>query len=208
MMRPLIYCDIDENASGIPERLAESDCLVRSTRLDPGDYLVSAALAIERKSATDFVDSIFSGRLEHQIHRLAETYERAALLIEGDSWEGNRRFKAPLLAKLYRHTTLRSNVSCFYSPSKSYTPRLLKALAIEEQRDQPQSQPVPRPPVRIARSGRDVLRSLPGVESARADALMARFGSLRGVLLASREELQSAVGPKVGAEIYNVLASS
>ncbi len=49
------------------------------------------------------------------------------------------------------------------------------------------------------------LLNIPGVGAGRAGALLKRFGSVRGVQQASREELQSALGPRLGAHVWQHL---
>jgi DNA excision repair protein ERCC-4 len=203
---PVIYCDLAERDSGIPQWLAENDCVPELQSLAVGDYLVSPALAIERKSARDLVDSICSGRLKHQLHRLANTYERAVLLIEGDSWEGDLRLRTPMLGDIYHGIVRTPNLTCIYSPSVGYSPRVIKDLAIRERKELSCSEPVPRPPVETARDAIDVLRSLPDVGEVRADKLIERFGSLRDALLADEAELQATLGKTVGSRVYAVLS--
>jgi excinuclease ABC subunit C len=64
---------------------------------------------------------------------------------------------------------------------------------------------------RRARSMRDLrseLDAVPGVGPRRRRALLTTFGSLAGVRRATREELDSVVGPKVAAAVIDYFARS
>ncbi len=49
------------------------------------------------------------------------------------------------------------------------------------------------------------LLNIPGVGAGRAGVLLKRFGSVRGVQQASRDELQSALGPRLGSHVWQHL---
>lgn len=49
------------------------------------------------------------------------------------------------------------------------------------------------------------LLSVPGIGPGRARKLLTRFGSLRGVKSASRAELETAIGPRLGAQLWRHL---
>jgi ERCC4-type nuclease len=79
--------DSSEANSGIPRRLAAIDGVrVTESRLDCGDYLCSDAVAIERKTATDFIASIMDRRLFEQVAHMIGTFETSILLLEGDPY--------------------------------------------------------------------------------------------------------------------------
>lgn len=203
---PLVVCDYGESRSGIPDRLRERDAVVEMQRLVCGDYLVSAAFALERKAPRDLADSLLSGKLLAQLERIADSFEYGALLLEGDSWSGDRMLRSPLLGELYHWISLRPNLSVLYSPSPTWTARLLLDLAGREQFGRLAAPGTAAPPPRRAvRSPRDLLLGFPGVGQANADKLLARFGSVQRVAWATREELSDTVGPKRGRRLHDLL---
>jgi ERCC4-type nuclease len=205
-IRPLIIVDHAEARSGLPELLRANHCDVQAARLAEGDYLVSAAFAIERKAARDFVDSILCGRLLDQLERLASRYEYAVLLIEGDSWEGDRRLKTPMLARLYQWISLKPYLSTLYSPSTQMSARLIADLARAEQDERRALPATPAPPApRQARTPAELLCALPGVGAANAAKLLAACGTIAGVAQAPRDELCRLIGPKRGARLHTLL---
>jgi len=202
---PLIVCDSRERASRVPGLLERAGASVSVERLATGDYLLSAAFALERKTSTDLVDSLLDGRLMVQLEALSNKYEFAALLIEGDAWEGDRRLRSPMLAHLYHWMSLRPYLSVVYSPSPEYSARLLLRLAQMEQARRAPTPEVPRYTPPAARRPEDVLLALPGVGPSGAQRLLRRFGSLRAVLSAPEEELVATIGPKRGRALFEVL---
>ena len=203
---PLLVVDHGEVRSGLPELLRAQGCLIRLERLTEGDYLLSAGFAIERK-ATDFVDSLVSGRLIDQLERLSTAYPYAALLIEGDAWQGNPRLKTPMLTRLYHWMSFRPSLSTLYSPTTQVTARLLAGLARAEQADRlPPAPTWTPPPARAARTPADILCAFPGVGPGNAGKLLTRFGSVSGVATASREALCETIGTKRGARLHELLA--
>jgi DNA excision repair protein ERCC-4 len=207
--RPFLLCDPTEERSGLPERLRKQGCDIEVRPLVSGDYLVSAAFAIERKSARDFADSLLSGKLLQQLHGLAETYEYGALLIEGDSWEGDRKLPSPVVGELYHWISMRSNLSVIYSPSLAWSARLLTDLASREQTTRGAQAASSPPPVRArVRRPDDVLFAFPGVGPRNAERFAERFANLREVVNASESQLVTAIGPARGSRLHALLGSS
>jgi ERCC4-type nuclease len=203
---PLVVCDHGETRSGIPDGLRQRGVLVETQTLACGDYLVSAAFALERKAPRDLTDSLLSGKLLAQLDRVADSFEYGALLLEGDSWSGDRKLRSPLLGELYHWISLRPNLTVLYSPDATWSARLLLDLARREQlgRFTPPGTAA-APPRRPVRGPRDLLLGFPGVGQANADKLLARFGSVQRVAQATGEELSDALGPKRGRRLHDLL---
>jgi ERCC4-type nuclease len=202
---PLIICDHGEARSGVPDGLRERQAIVEMQQLACGDYLISAAFALERKAPRDLVDSILNRKLFVQLEYLAENFEYAALIIEGDDWVGDRKLRSPLLGELYHWISLRPNVTAICSPSTKWTALLLLDLARREQFDRLIAQPSASVMRRSARSPRELLLGFPGVGEANADKLLARFGSVHAVVQATCDELVSVIGLKRGRSLHDLL---
>jgi len=79
-----IIVDHRERYSGISRLLVGLGAEITEEQLAVGDYILSDRMAVERKRATDFLDSLIKKRLFDQIGRLADAYQRPVLLIEGE----------------------------------------------------------------------------------------------------------------------------
>jgi DNA excision repair protein ERCC-4 len=74
--------DERERKSGIPDLLKQIGVKVEMMNLPVGDYIIASETVVERKSVSDFISSVFDGRLFDQCNRLKEHFEHPAILIE------------------------------------------------------------------------------------------------------------------------------
>ena len=76
----VIYCDMRESRSGIIQKLQELGAKVQVGELETGDYVVSGDIAVERKTAVDFVASILDGRLFNQTGKMRLSFSKPIFL--------------------------------------------------------------------------------------------------------------------------------
>ncbi|MFN3622327.1 MAG: ERCC4 domain-containing protein, partial [Nitrososphaerales archaeon] len=81
-----VIVDVRE-PSIIPILLLKLGVDVERKSVTPGDYIVTSDCAVERKTTSDFFNSLYSGRLFEQIERLRSSYEKSLLIIEGNMKE-------------------------------------------------------------------------------------------------------------------------
>jgi ERCC4-type nuclease len=82
--RILLIADDREAVSGVPDLLAQMpEVELRIGRLVAGDYRVEESVLIERKTASDFAQSLVTGRLFEQAARMAKSEFRPAYILEG-----------------------------------------------------------------------------------------------------------------------------
>jgi len=186
-----IIADTREKASGIPELLAGRGVYVQRKMLDVGDYLVGQCI-IERKTAHDFISSLYSGRLFEQAQRIAQSYKKFMLIVEGDTQETLSDMKSP---KAYWGALLTLALSfdfkLFFTLDQVQTADVLSVLAGRTTHGE-NSRPliVRKPRMATAKDWQlAVLESLPTVGPKLADRLLRAFGSIRSIFLASRMEL-------------------
>ncbi|MBU2560313.1 hypothetical protein KKA03_05410 [archaeon] len=103
--KPVIIYDTREARTHVLRHLKEyDDITIVQKHLEIADYLVQSSdgtIAIERKRASDFLQSISDGRLFDQIENLKE-YEDARLILEGSiftSIQGKRCYAVDSLGK-------------------------------------------------------------------------------------------------------------
>ncbi|MGC9116925.1 MAG: ERCC4 domain-containing protein, partial [Conexivisphaera sp.] len=90
---PRVVADHREEQSEIPEILRGMGVEVEFRMLDVADYLVADEVAVERKSAHDFMSSIYDGRLFRQAADLAGSYEVPVIVVEGDPSDVEAMFR-------------------------------------------------------------------------------------------------------------------
>ncbi|MEM1868772.1 MAG: ERCC4 domain-containing protein, partial [Acidilobaceae archaeon] len=69
MEKARIYVDYREENSGIPGILESLGLIVIREYLEIGDYIIPGDIIIERKTAEDYINSLYDGRLFDQISR-------------------------------------------------------------------------------------------------------------------------------------------
>lgn len=81
---PVVYADSREGNSKVIRHLSEMEIDVKVQSMAVADYQVSDEVAIERKTAKDFVDSIIDKRLFKQARELSEEFKKPLMILEGD----------------------------------------------------------------------------------------------------------------------------
>ncbi len=194
-----VIADEREKPSGVPKELEALDLIVNYRVLDVADYLVQEH-AIERKSARDFVSSLFSGRLFDQAYRLGEAFQTPILVVEGDLDGEMRSLKNPrsIWGGLIS-AALDFRLACFFTKDQKQTAEFILTLAKGRRYKGARSRPlrVRKPKTEdINRAQRAIVESLPTVGPHMAEQLLTNFGSVRRAFAASVTEM--AIGAGIG----------
>jgi ERCC4-type nuclease len=200
-----IVVDVHERASGIGELLEELGGDVRFASLPAGDYGVGAETLVERKTVADLHGSVLKGRLWPQMGKLRSESSFAYLAVEGRDLD-----RGPLHPNAVRGVCLAVidlGIAVLRTADRADTARWLHRLAVRRQRtedppDRPAYSQRPKAPFG-PEAAEAVLAAFPGVSAVSARALLTRFGSVRGVLAASPDELLAV--PGVGPERVRAL---
>ncbi|HDD46051.1 MAG TPA: hypothetical protein ENG42_01115 [Candidatus Aenigmarchaeota archaeon] len=79
----VIIVDIRERYSNVIRYLSECNANVVFKRLDIADYICSERVGIERKTVTDFIQSIMDKRIFNQMEDMGKAFDAPLLIIEG-----------------------------------------------------------------------------------------------------------------------------
>lgn len=197
MIPTRVVADERERASGVPEELSKLNVRVYFGRLPVGDYVLNPDIAVERKAVRDLVSSVYDSRLFYQSARMAASFAKPYLLVEGDSKE---------VEKLARN--LKSYYGAIANVTMAYGLRLLftanqkeTAIAIAELLNHARAKPLSRMPSEAAPKAKDLPRqqlylvsSMPGVGRKLAEKLLLKYGSPRRVLNLTAGELAMTGG--------------
>ena len=167
-------------------------------RLNVGDYQVGARLIIERKTAKDFVASIIDGRLFRQAAQLGRCSHEAFIILEGsgrdlaESGMSREAIQGALisLGLIFHLPVLRT-----LDPAESAHLMVFAWRQLVRQ-DRDQIVRSTRRPKQRKRAQLFALQGLPSIGPKRAEILLERFGSVRGVINASAAELSAIPGVK------------
>jgi len=195
-----IAVDEREKPSGVPDELRSKGASVEYRVLEVADYVVGE-YAVERKSARDFVSSLFSGRLFDQAYRIGESYRDKILVVEGNLENELKRARNPRsLWGALISAVLDFDMHCFFTRDPEETAEFLITLGKGGRykgRHGPPPLVVRKPRSEgIKRLQESIVGSVPGVGPRTAEQLLSHFGSLRRTFSASVTEM--AVGAGIG----------
>lgn len=197
----IIVDDREARASRVADLLDENpEAQVIRKRLRTGDYLVEGRILVERKRIPDFLGSLCDGRLFRQAAALANGGLRGLVIIEGHNKEWHQRdVRRAAIQGALLTLGIVFDLQILRSGDEAETARLL--LFAAGQAGQTRKRFLRRPGWRPKdKRARQIyfLTGLPGIGTARAQALLDRFGSIEEVVTASEQDLSTV--PNIGAK--------
>ncbi len=208
-----IFVDPRETKSGVAKFLAKAGVDLKLQNLGVGDYIVSDRVCIERKSTTDFLDSLVNKRrnLLEQIHRLKTEYEKPLLIIEGDSIYGQRNVHPNVVRALMAAIAVDYSVPIIQTRDVADTASLIYVIAKREQMpNKTEMSPHGKKPSASLREQQEyIISALSNIGIVTARNLLRRFKTVEGILTASEDELMEVehVGEKTAEHIRKVLSA-
>jgi ERCC4-type nuclease len=191
-----IHVDMRERGSSVPTFLgAYPDVELRFGALPSGDYVLAEEVAVERKTAADFVASILDRRLFGQAARLKVLFPRAIILIEGDLAAVPHSIDQEAVRGALAFLVVREGVTVLHSAGAEASAALLRLMArhAQQRAGQPVSLREPKPLVEELYAAY-LVEGLPGVGPRRARLLLSHFGTPAAVMCAAAEELARVPG--------------
>jgi ERCC4-related helicase/ERCC4-type nuclease len=185
----------------------------RLETLDVGDYVLSDRVAVERKSVSDFLDTLVGGdrSIFEQVGDMARYYSRPVVIIEGERLYEERNVHPNAIRGALASLAIDFGVSVLRTEDESDTADLLTVIAGREQEVDSREVSVhgKKSSKTLSEQQEYVVGAIADIGPVTARSLLSEFGSVEGVLTASEEELMEAEGVgKVTAErIREVVAS-
>lgn len=205
----VVFTDYREEKSLVTNILHDKGVDVRLLDLEIGDFVVSDAVCIERKTFNDFVSSVIDGRLFQQAKRMKENYEKPIVIIEGEqNW---RKINPNALKAAIASLIVDFEVYVLQTRNQSETANVIYWLAKREQ-DERNKKVVfkkrVRKPTDVKKLQEYIVSSLPGVSNVLARRLLERFGSVEKIFRVSENELMKVegIGKKLAEQIRNIVS--
>ncbi len=205
----VIYADNREISSNVANILRKR-CIVREKQLAAGDYLLSKSVAAERKTTSDFLQSMTDGRLFEQLSRIKESFESVLLIIEGETLFDERNIHPNAIRGALASITVDMAVPIIWTATPLETAEMLFAIAKREQGEKKKS---------VGIRGKRKFRSmnqqqeflicgLPEIGAISAKNLLKHFGTPEKVFSASEQDLQQVegIGKAMAKKIRRILA--
>ncbi|XP_026861910.2 DNA repair endonuclease XPF [Electrophorus electricus] len=219
-----VIVDMREFRSELPSLLHRRGLDVEPVTLEVGDYILTPEICVERKSVSDLIGSLQSGRLYSQCLSMSRFYRRPVLLIEFDpakpfSLVGRTDLRQEISAtdvtsKLTLLTLHFPRLRLLWCPSPHATAELFQGL----KRDRPEpdaaaAQAVTAESETVGESADlynpgpyDLLLRMPGVNVKNFRCLLKHATSLAELVTLSQEKLSEILGSTSNArQLYEFL---
>jgi ERCC4-related helicase len=206
----VIYVDHREAKSGVVRELSNLGVKMKFSTLDVADYQISEDIGVERKSAQDFTSSIIDKRLYKQAKDLAEQFSKPVIIIEGENMYAGGLHPNAVRGSL---ASLAIDYSIPIIPTRSPedTAAMIYRLAMRELEKGSMDAPLrtEKKPLSLQEQQIFIIESLPNVGPVTARKLLEKFGSVKGVINAEKDELTQVegIGKVIAQKILDVIDS-
>ena len=171
------------------------------TRLETlavGDYVVSDRVAVERKSVSDFLDTLLGEdrSLFEQARALSRHYARPVLIVEGADLYGERNVHPDAIRGAVASLAVDFDMSVLHTDDEGDTADMLAVLAKREQttRDRAVSAHGEKGAKTLDEQQEYVVSAIAEVGPVTARALLAHFGTVEAVMTAREDDLHEVEG--------------
>jgi len=185
-----IFVDEKESRGAISDILKELGAVVVVKTLPVGDFIISERAVIERKTRSDFENSIIDGRLFKQAENMIDNFEKCIVIIEGESFE--ERVNRNALLGAVSALILDYGISVFFTRDLEGTAEMVFALAKREQLGKAAVVRLKgnKKVHTMAQQQRMIVECLPGVGPKLAVALLKKFKTIENIAKSSEQELR------------------
>jgi Fanconi anemia group M protein len=211
-----IEADTREGSSSVVRGLDLTEGVdVGMSQLAVGDFVLSNRVAVERKSAQDFADTLVEGRrsMFEQLGNLASNYDRPVLVLEGTQEElmDARNIHPNAIRGALQSLTVDFGVSVLWSRGEEETTHHLANIAQREQNENDNTVSVHESTSSDSRADQQeyIVSSIADVGPVTAASLLEALGSVHEVFTADVETLQtvSGVGEVTATRIVDIVRS-
>jgi len=209
-----IVVDQRELDSNIARTLSKrEDLTTRLETLAVGDYVLSDRVAVERKSVSDFLDTLTGGdrSIFEQIADLTRHYARPLLVIEGRGLYEERNIHPGAIRGALSSVAVDFNVSVLFTEGEDDTAEMLATIATREQTDRERTVSVHggKSAKTLDEQQEYVVSAIADIGPVTARTLLEAFGSVEAVMTANEDDLKEVrgVGQVTAERIREVVGS-
>jgi len=200
---------VDYREREMAKLLESSGIEVAVQNLEVADYVISEKVAVERKTAQDFVSSIIDPQrnLFRQIADLVRTYDRPVLILEGKDLYTTQMNAASIRGAMIS-VAVDYGVPIIPTEDQEETARVIAQMARREMREGREPKVHGHKTARTLKEQQEyMISAISSVGPAVARNLLRHFGSVEKVMTASSEQLQEVelVGPKIAQRIRELV---
>lgn len=205
-----IYADYREKSSGIIKKLIELGIEIKLQKLEIGDYLLSPRLCLEFKTVPDFVDSILDKRLLSQLKEMKK-YQKQIIILEGsENLYSQRQLHPNTIRGMIATICVDYGVPIITTKDSEESALMMAMIAKREQSEESKEFTMhSSKPLTLSEQQEYIISALPGVGPVLSKPLLEKFGSVKNIINASKEELKEVdlIGEKKAGKIKEILDS-
>lgn len=198
-----IIVDYREKNSLVVAEITSLGCDIEFRQLKVADYLVGG-VAVERKTISDFINSMINHRLSRQLEEMQQ-YENRLLIVEG--MDEQELYTDESQAGMHPNSVrgfllsilLKYRVPIIFTKNYSDTACFLSVLSKRKSKEM--SLNVNKKSLNKNERMQFILEGFPGIGPKTARKLLKKFKSVPKIINASPEELREAIGKKADAVI-------
>jgi len=200
-----ILVDYREKNSLVPSQLIAQGFEIEFKELKIGDYIVNETV-IERKTVTDFHQSMINRHLFNQIEELKQ-YENKLIIVEGLEHKelyndyNLKGINANALRGFILSITLKHKIPLILSKNPQDTAKFIEILSKKKQKEMPLN--TTKKTLNKKEQLQFILESFQGIGPKNAKKLLEKFQNLKNIFNAQKKELEEILGKK--AEIFELL---
>ena len=207
----VVIVDTHEIGSDIDKLLSSYGSQVVIKSLEVGDYILSDRVAVERKTAEDFLNSIKDGRLFEQLKELNRNFDSPILILEGNGLFARSKMHPNAIRGVIASIVTDYKVPILPTTGPEETAAQMFWIAKREQEDEKKSVSIrgKKKAETLKEKQEYILAGLPNVSKVTAEKLLRHFGSLINVFNASENDLVEVdgVGKLTAKGIKSILES-
>ena len=202
-----IVCDNRETSGPVVRALSIMGVFLELDQLKVGDYIISNRVGIERKSGSDFNDSLMDGRLFDELINLNKNFKRSILILEGDPFQ-NTNINHNSLYGAISSIILNMGITIYKTRDSRETAMFLYQLAKKEQTRSESKIKLrfDKAPVDNSHLLEYIIGGVPGINSSRAKRLLKAMKTLQTIFTSDIGDLMKVdgIGRKIAQEIYKL----
>jgi len=210
-----VVVDQRELDAAIAKDLSRQEGVVtRLETLAVGDYVLSDRVVVERKTVSDFLDTLTGDderSLFEQLTDAARYYARPVVVIEGEDLYGERNVHPNAIHGALASIAVDFGASVLRTADEDETRDLLATVATREQEDEDRTVSVhgEKSSKTLTEQQEYVVASVAEVGPVTAESLLTEFGSVEAVMTADADDLVAAegVGEVTAGRIREVVGS-
>ncbi len=209
-IQPVIYADSRESSSRVLRELKNNNVNLEIKSLAVADYQVSEDVAIERKTATDFISSIMDKRLHKQAKELVDNFKKPLMIIEGDNLYSSSIHPNAVRGAI-ASIAVDFGIPLIPTRSPEDTAAMINRIAIREQSNDKSAIQIrtEKKPLTTWEQQLYIVESLPNIGPVTAKKLLDEFHTVKEVINASEDDLKrvEGIGDKIAKNIRRVVDS-